>query len=99
VKPYSVSHAPSDPGQFTATSKAIEKTPMGEGRWRVRTQMFVSASSAPAVPNEVSMSLTLVDCRRGGSEVIRLGGDTPGYATAIEDVQGARLQAGARDVR
>lgn len=89
LKPYSLSHAPSGPGQFTATSTAIEKTPVGEGRWRVMTQMVVSGSTTPAVPEEVSMSLDLIDCRHGRSEVIRLGGDAPGYAAAIEDVQGA----------
>ncbi|CAO4186223.1 hypothetical protein [Methylorubrum extorquens] len=54
--------------------------------------MVISGSTTPAVPDEVSMSLALVDCRHGRSEVIRLGGDAPGYATAIEDVQGARFK-------
>lgn len=92
LKPYSVSHAPSGPGQFTATSTAIEKTMMGDSRWRVKTQTVVSGATSRAVPDEVTMSLNLVDCRRGRSEVIRLGGDTPGYVTAIEDVPKAGFE-------
>ncbi len=88
-KPYSVSHAPSGPGQFTATSTAIEKTAQGDGRWRVMTQTVISGSTSTDIPNEATVHSELIDCRRGRSEVIRLGGDTPGYSTAIEDVQGA----------
>lgn len=85
-KPYSVSHAPSGPGQFTATSTAIEKTAQGDGRWRVMTQTVISGSTSAAIPNEVTVRAELIDCRRGRSEVIRLGGDNPGYSKAIEDV-------------
>ncbi|MCJ2144345.1 SH3 domain-containing protein [Methylobacterium sp. E-066] len=86
LKPYSVSSAPSGP-QFVATSTAIEKATAGAGRWKVVTQTVISKSTTAAQPNEVTVRSELVDCRRGQSEVIRLGGDDPGYATKIEDEQ------------
>lgn len=89
LKPYSVSNASSGPGQFTATSTAIEKTTQGDGRWRVMTQTVISGSTSTDIPNEVTVHSELIDCRRGRSEVIRLGGDNPGYSTAIQDVPGS----------
>ena len=88
LKPYSVSHPPSGPGDFIATSTAVDKQPMGDGRWKVVTQTTISKSTTAGQPNEVTVRSELIDCRRGRSEVIRLDGDPPGYSTSIEDQQG-----------
>ena len=92
LKPYSVSGAPTGPGDFAATSTAIEKRQAEDGRWKVVTQQVVSGSTTADVPNEVTVTSQLVDCRPGRSEVIRLGGSDPGYAIRIEDKQGAGFE-------
>lgn len=92
LKPYSVSDAPMGPGGFVATSTEIEKTAAGDGRWKVLTQTVISQSKTSDVPNEVTVTSQLVDCRPGHSEVIRVTGDPPGYSTHIEDKQGAGVE-------
>ena len=98
LKPYSVSGAPTGTGDFAATSMAIEKTAAGDGRWKVVTQMVVSGSTTADVPNEVTVSSQLVDCRPGRSEVIRLTGDPPGYSIRIEDKQGAGFEPAMAEI-
>lgn len=88
LKPYSVSGAPTGPGQFVATSTAIDKTAAGDGRWRIVTQTVISNSTTPEQPNEVIVTSQLVDCRRGRSEVIRLDGIAPGSSGSIEEAPG-----------
>ena len=95
LKPYSVSGAPSGP-QFVVTSTVIEKQPMGDGRWKVITQMVISASTTAAQPNEVMVNSELVDCRRGRSEVVRLDGIAPG-TVSIEDAQGPGFEPALSD--
>ncbi|TXN22142.1 hypothetical protein [Methylobacterium sp. WL9] len=85
LKPYSVSGAPSGPGQFVATSFAIEKTAAGDERWKVVTQTVISKSTTADVPNEVIITSQLVNCRHGRSEVIRLDGSAPGSSGRIEE--------------
>ena len=92
LKPYSVSGAPTGPGDFAATSTATKKTPAGESRWKVVTQMVVSGSTTADVPNEVKVSSQLIDCRPGRSEVIRLGDDTLGNTVRIEGNQAAGFE-------
>ncbi|SDA32567.1 hypothetical protein SAMN02799622_05275 [Methylobacterium sp. UNC378MF] len=88
LKPYSVSGAPTGPGQFVATSSAIDKTAAGEGRWKIVAQTVISESTTGDQPNEVIVTSQLVDCQRGRSEVIRLDGITPGSSGSIEDAPG-----------
>ncbi|MCJ2066513.1 SH3 domain-containing protein [Methylobacterium sp. J-088] len=92
LKPYSASGAPTGPKDFKATSTAIETQAAGEGRWKVMTQSVVSGSTTADVPNEVTVSAQLVDCRLGSSEVIRLTGDPSGYSTPIEEKPGTRFE-------
>ncbi|GJE12769.1 SH3 domain-containing protein [Methylobacterium longum] len=97
LKPYSVSDAQMGPEGFVATSTAIEKTAAGDGRWKVLTQTVISQPKTGDVPNEVTVTSQLVDCRPGRSEVIRLTGDPPGYSTRIEDKQGAGVEPARSD--
>jgi hypothetical protein len=98
LKPYSISGAPTGPGQFVATSTAIEKTAAGDGRWKVVTQTVISGSTMADQPNEVTATAQHVDCRPGRSEVIRLTGDPPGYSTRIEDKEGAGFEPPLSDL-
>lgn len=98
LRPYSVSGAPTGPGQLITTSTAIEKKQVDEGRWKVLTQSVVSGSTTTDVPNEVIISAQLVDCRPGRSEVIRVGGDDSGYAVRIEDKQDTRFTRALSDL-
>lgn len=88
LKPYSVSGAPTGPGQFTATSTVIEEREAGDGRWKVVTHTVISKSTTADIPNEVIVTSQLVDCRRGRSEVIRLDGIAPGSSGSIEEAPG-----------
>ena len=88
LKPYSVSGAPTGPGQFVATSTAVEKTAAGDGRWKIVAQTVISESTTADIPNEVTVTPQLVDCRRGRSEVIRLDGIAPGSSGSIEEAPG-----------
>lgn len=98
LKPYSVSGPPTGPGDFVATSTATEKQPAGDGRWKIATQLVISNSTTADMPNEVTIATRLVDCRPGRSEVIRLGGDTSGYATSIQDKQNGDFEPDRKSV-
>ncbi|MGU3540408.1 SH3 domain-containing protein [Methylobacterium sp. A54F] len=98
LKPYSISGPPTGPGEFVASSTLIEKKQARGDRWKIVTQLVVSRSTTADVPNEVNAHAELVDCHHGRSEVIRLGGDDPGYSTEIRDEQGGGFKPALAEI-